>query len=131
MGLVSVLMALALLAQAPPFTETFGPNGEVKRIGYPFVSCDGRTQVQAENALADLVAADNDAEAAYALKLNKCTFVNSASEAETTILKVIDKRCIQEIRTPDSHYCKFEYYLFQVQGRDGHRYYAIYAPTYE
>jgi hypothetical protein len=130
MLLVGLFLAAVSLTQAtPPFTETFGPDGEVKAISDTFISCQGRTQTQSLNAMQDLMAAGNDAEAKYALRLNKCSFVQTGPVQK--ISKVVDKRCVQETKTADSHYCKFEYYLFELKGQAGPAYYAIYAPSYD
>lgn len=131
MGLVSVFLLGALLAgSTPPFMETYGPQGKNKTINGGYVSCVGRTLVQTENALEDLIRTDNNREAAYALRLNKCSFVAEKGAAQR-ILKVHDQRCVNPIRTPSSHYCKFEYYLFELQDPQGKRSFAIYAPMYD
>jgi hypothetical protein len=126
---LGLLFAAASIQAAPPFTETFGPDGEVKSISDTFISCEGRNQAQSEAAMLDLMMAGTDAEAKYTLRLNHCSFVQTGPVQK--ISKVVDKRCVQETRTADSHYCKFEYYLFELRGQSGQVYYAIYAPSYD
>ena len=131
MVLVNILLVGAFLAQpAPPFTETFGPDGQQKTISQGYVSCDGRDLVQTVNAFEDLIATNNDIEASYALSLNKCSFISKDGPVKQ-IQRVLDKRCISVVTSETGRYCRFEYYLFELRDNDGHEFYAIYAPIYD